>query len=142
MRTRFVVLVSVLVVSLLLLLWHFRSTQHTAAPSASTSPSLSGGTSGTLTATEGAPTSSEFAPTTVYAHNLMLRKGPDFRINVRWLRGQMVRTHQDVNPSFDDPESFSLDVKTGVIRANIGDISNFLNASGLANSPLKGRTFW
>lgn len=70
----------------------------------------------------------------------MLRKGPDFRIYVRWLRGQMVRTHPKVNPSFDDPESFFLDVNSGVIRANIGDISNFLNANGIANSPLKNVT--
>jgi hypothetical protein len=84
--------------------------------------------------------SSESAPTTVYAHNLMLRKGPNFRIYVRWLRGQMIRTHPNVNPSFDDPESFLLDVKTGVIRANIGDISNFLNASAVAHSPVKDIT--
>jgi hypothetical protein len=70
----------------------------------------------------------------------MLRKGPDFRIYVRWLRGQMVRTHPKVNPSFDDPESFFLNVNSGVIRANIGDIGNFLNANGIANSPLKNVT--
>ena len=43
---------------------------------------------------------------------------------------------REVNPTFDDPESFFLEVKTGVIRANIGDIGNFLNAGGVANSPL------
>ncbi len=51
--------------------------------------------------------------------------------------GQMARTHRNVNPSFDDPESFSIDIKTGVLRANIGDISNYLNATGMVNSPLK-----
>src|SRR4051794_24698110 len=76
------------------------------------------------------------APTDVAAHNLMLRKGPSFRIYVRWLRGQMVRSQRDVNPSFDDPESFFLDIKTGVLRANIGDIANFLNAGGMGKSPL------
>ena len=76
----------------------------------------------------------------MYAHNLMLRKGTDFRIYVRWLRGNMVRTRHDVNPTFDDPESFRLEVKTGIIRANIGDIGNFLNAGGVANSPLKNIT--
>jgi len=70
----------------------------------------------------------------------MLRKGPNFRIYVRWLRGQMIRTRRNVNPSFDDPESFFLDVKTGVIHANIGDITNYLNASTIANSPLKNIT--
>ena len=72
----------------------------------------------------------ESLPTTIYAHNLMLRKGPDFRIYVRWLRGTMVRTHPDVTPSFDDPESFFLDIKTGIVRANIGDIGKFLNTGG------------
>jgi hypothetical protein len=40
----------------------------------------------------------------------------------------MIPTRSDVNPSFDDPESFVLNIKTGIIRANIGDISNFINA--------------
>jgi hypothetical protein len=70
----------------------------------------------------------------------MLRKGPDFRVYVRWLRGQMVRSDRRINPSFDDPDSFFLDIKSGVLRANIGDLTNFLNASGLANSPLKNIT--
>jgi hypothetical protein len=48
-----------------------------------------------------------------------------------------VRTRHDQNPSFDDPESFYLDVRTGVVRANMGDINNFLNASGIPDSPLK-----
>jgi hypothetical protein len=52
----------------------------------------------------------------------------------------MVRTRRDVNPTFDDPESFLLEIKTGVIRANIGDIGNFLNAGGVANSPLRNIT--
>ena len=88
----------------------------------------------------GSPATLESASTSVYAHNLMLRKGPDFRIYVRWLRGQMVRTRRDVNPTFDDPESFFLEVKTGVIRANIGDIGNFLNRGGVAGSPLTNIT--
>jgi hypothetical protein len=86
------------------------------------------------------PATSDSAPTAVYAHNLMLRKGPDFRIYVRWLRGNMVRTKRDVNPTFDDPETFYMDIKTGVVRANIGDIGIFLNAGGVANSPLKNIT--
>ncbi len=75
--------------------------------------------------------------TNVYIHNLLLRKGPDFRIYVRWLRGQLTPTQRNVNPSFDNLESFHLDIQTGVVRANVGDINHFLNVSGLANSPLK-----
>lgn len=74
--------------------------------------------------------------TTVYAHNLMLRKGPDFRIYVRWIRGQMLRTRKDDEPSLDDPESFVFLIQKGVIRANLGDISTFLNTN-MPRSPLK-----
>ena len=82
---------------------------------------------------------SDSAPTNVSAHNLKLRKGPGFRIYVRWLRGQMIRMKRNVNPSFDDPESFVLDVKTGVIRTNVGDLANFLNQA-IVNSPLRNIT--
>lgn len=54
----------------------------------------------------------------------------------------MIRTHRNVNPTFDDPESFFLQVKTGVIRANIGDIGNFLNAGGAKGSPLTNITLF
>jgi hypothetical protein len=76
-------------------------------------------------------------PTLVYAHNLMLRKGPDFRVYVSWIRGEMRRTHPQVNPSFDDPDSFILEIQQGVIRANIGDLGIFLNASAPKDAPLK-----
>jgi hypothetical protein len=76
------------------------------------------------------------APTEIFAHNLLLRKGPDFRVYVRWLRGRMTRARHDQNPSFDDPDSFFLDIDTGVLRANMGDLANYLNAD-VKNSPLK-----
>ena len=79
----------------------------------------------------------DLAPTLVNAHNLLLRKGPNFRIYIRWIRGQMVRTRRQVNPSFDDPESFVLQIQKGVIHANIGDISNYLNSSSPPDAPLK-----
>jgi hypothetical protein len=78
----------------------------------------------------------ELTPTRIYAHNLMLRKGPDFRIYVRWLDGEMRRTKKNVNPSFDEPESFVLEVQRGIIHANIGDISHYLNTGAVAGSPL------
>src|SRR3984893_1842202 len=139
MRVRLALLISALVVSAVLLARHFRSTNHAIAPAASTGPSPSIATSA-LSAPDEPGDMSDSAPTKVYAHNLMLRKGQNFRIYVRWLQGQMIRTRRDVNPSFDDPESFFLDVKTGVVRANIGDISNFLNTGAMASSPLKNIT--
>ena len=90
--------------------------------------------------TSAAPSSTDSRPTAIYAHNLLLRKGPNFRIYVPWLRGNMVRTRRNVNPTFDDPESFLLEVKTGIIRANIGDIGNFLNIGNIKGSPLRNIT--
>ncbi len=46
----------------------------------------------------------------------------------------MVRTHPKINPSFDDADSFVLDIQKGVIHANIGDIGNFLNTSAPAQA--------
>lgn len=135
MRSRAILITAAGAIFLILILWYLRSSRQPATsapaaslpvtPTASAKPSASHGA--------GSPT---LAPTNVYAHNLMLRKGPNFRIYVRWLRGQMTRSRRDVNPSFDDPESFFLDIKNGVLRANIGDIGNFLNASLPAHSPL------
>ena len=135
MRRRLALLISAVVVLLLLFVWRFQVKKHSTESSTPTTGYAP--LSETSTAAPRASSSSDSAPTNVYAHNLMLRKGPSFRVYVRWLRGQMARARVSVNPSFDDPDSFFLDIKTGVLRANIGDIGNFLNASGMLNSPLK-----
>src|SRR3954454_6219944 len=126
------VLVSVV---FLLLLWVTFIVGRRSASSSPGAQSIS--QSGTAVAPKSASpvSSSDLAPTNVYAHNLMLRKGPSFRVYVRWLRGQMARSRKPVNPSFDDPDSFSLYIKTGVIRANIGDIANYLNSGALGDTP-------
>src|SRR6195256_6698218 len=134
MRARVVIVVGSLILLLVPAVWYLRSVRVASPRELST----------TLTGTSSqAPTaaySPDTAPTAIHAHNLMLRKGPYFRIYVRWLHGNMVRTHRDANPTFDDPESFILEIKTGVVRANIGDIGNFLNQGGVADSPLKNIT--
>ncbi len=131
MRVRLAILGSVCILSLVFVVWHVRSTR---IPS---QPTISRTSTDTSPAGASTPSTPESAPTAVYAHNLMLRKGPDFRIYVRWLRGNMVRTRRGTNPNFDDPESFLLEIKSGVIRANIGDIGNFLNTGDVKGSPLK-----
>jgi hypothetical protein len=134
MRVRLIALIAVPTIVLVLVIWHLRSSPPAGTPEVSAASPIAPSPAAT------APATSESAPTTVYAHNVMLRKGPDFRIYLRWLRGNMIRTRRDVNPTFDDPESFYMDIKTGVVRANIGDIGIFLNAGGVANSPLKNIT--
>jgi hypothetical protein len=134
MRVRLIVLIVAPTLLLVWVLWHLGSSTSASIPAPSAASPGTASPGATISAT------SESAPTAVYAHNVMLRKGPDFRIYVRWLRGNMVRTRREVNPTFDDPESFFLEIKTGVVRANIGDIGNFLNSGGVANSPLRNIT--
>jgi hypothetical protein len=137
MRSRLAFVIGAIAVLLTVLLaWRFQSEKRHIDSSASKPDSLSDSTSGTLR-----PKSVADSETTaVHAHNLLLRKGPNFRVYVRWLDGHLIRTRRDINPSFDDPDSFFMDISAGIIRANIGDISNFLNASGTAKSPLKNIT--
>ena len=80
MRARLAVLVPVSILSLVLVVVYLRSTRPASKPGGSNaSPTTSPAATATASQTE-------FAPTAVYAHNLMLRKGPDFRIYVRWLQ--------------------------------------------------------
>ncbi len=135
-RNRLVLVISALVILSLLFFLVIRRRQ-SAKPA--TKPA-SAATSSPAPAPVAPTSNADSGPTHVFAHNLMLRKGPDFRIYVRWLRGQMTRTHRNEDPSFDDPDSFFLDIQTGVVRANIGDIGHLLNTSLPPKSPLKNIT--
>jgi Domain of unknown function (DUF811). len=76
------------------------------------------------------------ARTTVYAHNLELRKGPQFRIYVRWLRGEMETTRPGVPPSLDSEDSFVFHIDRGLVHANLGDLETYLNSKMAPRSPL------
>lgn len=104
---------------------------------ASSEAGNSSGNAASLTPGSQTPAGDDLAPTLVYAHNIMLRKGPDFRIYIVWISGRMVRTKQNVNPSFDDPDSFILQIEKGVIHANIGDICKYLNSTAARDTPFK-----
>jgi hypothetical protein len=140
MRDQLVISISALIVLLILLVGYFYSTRQGTGPLPSISSSKSEATSKTFSANSGTRPSWRAIFTNVYAHNLLLRKGPNFRVYVRWLRGQIIPTRRNVNPSFDDPDSFLLNIKAGFVRANVGDICEFLNASLSAKSPLKNVT--
>ncbi len=136
MRARPLIAVVCLIFLTALVIWLYR---HRNTPPQPSAPSAAASASSPKAPSPSTTPSN--APTNIYAHNLLLRKGPQFRIYVRWLRGQMARTHPNVDPSFDDPDSFFLKIDAGVIRANIGDLNNYLNAATLANSPLKNISF-
>ena len=130
-RQRYIIAATVAVVLCLVwLIWYKHNQNNTPQPSSTT----------TLSPTTPIRSNDDLKPTTVYAHNLILRKGPVFRIYIRWLRGQMLRTHPNVAPSLDDPESFVFLIQKGVIHANLGDIANYFNTAAPTGFPLKNIT--
>ena len=78
--------------------------------------------------------------THIFAHNLRLRQGPDFRVYIRWLRGELVATSKKQVPSFDDTDSFYLNITSGVIRVNLGDIGDYLTKQ-MGKGPLTNIVF-
>ena len=130
MRSR-IILICAASAAVLTVVWLLWRQMHTTTQTAAVVENAS-----TNTAKNPKPSNADLSPTRIHAHNLLLRKGPEFRVYVRWLEGRMARARRSVNPSFDDPESFYLDIQTGVLRANIGDIGNYLN-KGLTGSPLR-----
>src|SRR5579875_720525 len=116
---------------LLLLTGAFWLGRHTAPAIAATSPIPSYGSAQLDAANQAV------APTTVYAHNILLRKGPHFRLYIRWIDGQLLRTRPKVDPSFDDPDSFLLIIKEGIAAAHLQDLAEFLNAGTSGSPPLK-----
>ena len=83
------------------------------------------------------PTTPTGASTKVLMHNVILIERPGFQLRVRWLRGQMRPTHSNVIPSFDEPNSFVLDIEAGVIATSLSEISALLNGELLKNTPLE-----
>jgi hypothetical protein len=101
-------------------------------PERSTPPSVKTASPATATNAPADP-----APTQVYAHNVLLRKGPVFRVYIRWIRGDMMATQPGVNPSLDDPRSFIFVIQKGVVHVNLGDIGDYLNSAIPARFPLR-----
>lgn len=83
------------------------------------------------------PTTPTGAPTKVLMHNVILIERPGFQLRVRWLRGQMRPTQSNVIPSFDEPNSFVVDIEAGVIATSLSEISALLNGELLKNTPLE-----
>ncbi|HMD20808.1 MAG TPA: hypothetical protein VKH40_10825 [Alloacidobacterium sp.] len=128
-RPRTALLVSIIAIAIGCLGWIFWQMR---SPSAA--PAQAASTPGSVPASNA---KDDLAPTSLYAHNILLRKGPDFRVYIRWISGVMERTRPQVTPSFDDPDSFVLQIRKGVVRANIGDLAHYLNVSSPSDAPLK-----
>lgn len=70
-------------------------------------------------------------------HDVILNERPGLQLRVRWLRGEMRRTRQDIVPSFDDPTSFVLNIQSGIVATSLSEITGILNGSLLKDSSLK-----
>jgi hypothetical protein len=79
--------------------------------------------------------------TKVYIHNLLLRKGPNFKARIKWLRGQIKPTNRSINPSLDDPKSFSISIQSGVVGANLADLTAYLSANPITSTSVKDLKF-
>ncbi len=75
--------------------------------------------------------------TQLWAHNVLMQKGPHFRVYVRWIRGRMVRTVRDQEADFDHPQSFVLEIEKGMVDAKLTDIAEYLNTGQAGAPPLK-----
>jgi hypothetical protein len=75
--------------------------------------------------------------TRVVMHNVILNESAGLKLRVRWLRGQMHPTHPGVNPSFDDPKSFWLDIEAGALGISLSDLAGALNSGLLKGLPLQ-----
>ncbi|MEK6398810.1 MAG: hypothetical protein V4734_12045 [Terriglobus sp.] len=92
---------------------------------------------GPLSVDPGVP---EDGVTRLFAHNILMRKGPHFRVYIRWIRGQMVRTVHDQEADFDHPNSFVLQIEKGMADAKLSDMAEYLNTGQAGAPPLKDIT--
>lgn len=133
-RGRWIAALVAVIAFLVWMVWHLHAgangavasrgpTDH--ASSQPVTPEGSGGSGGDTTST------------TVYAHNLRLRRGPEFQVYVRWLRGEMVPAHAGKILSLDDQESFIFAIDKGVVRVALDDINKLLNSGMTQGAPLK-----
>ena len=80
----------------------------------------------------------ENAPTDIYAHNLLLRKGPAFRVYILWMRGKLLRTEPARTPTFDDASTFVLNIQKGVLYVKLQDLARYLNAAAVPHARVTG----
>ena len=75
--------------------------------------------------------------TALLVHNVILHTGTRLKLKVKWLRGTMYPTSANAPASFDDTRSFALNIEEGLVSVNVADLSGFLKAGILKDSPLK-----
>jgi hypothetical protein len=88
------------------------------------------------TSAAGTTRAASTSQTKVLMHNVILNERPGFKLRVRWVRGVMRAARPGVVPSFDEPNSFVVDIQDGVTATSLADISGLLNGGLLEGMPL------
>jgi hypothetical protein len=80
----------------------------------------------------------------IQMRNVNFRLAHDIALEVRSLRGQLQRTKNDVPVTFDDPDSFTVDVDSAEVAITPASLSALMNSYVLAydGAPIKNVTVW
>ena len=91
------------------------------------------------TAKEQTATKHEESAVEIQMRNVDFRLAPDIDLEVRTLRGRLKRTKPDRPVTFDDPESFVVEVDTGEVAITAANLSALLNSYVFAypKAPIK-----
>jgi hypothetical protein len=79
------------------------------------------------------------APVDIQIHNVNFRVARDIALEVRSLRGQLHRTRPGTPVTFDDPESFVVEVSTAEVAVTPASLTSLMNSyvMGYENAPIK-----
>jgi hypothetical protein len=87
------------------------------------------------------PAATQHTPGPVEAQfrNLEFHVDSGVVLHIRWLRGELARTHDDVPPTFDDPRSFVFRTKAAVVSLPPDGLARLMNeyVFNYADAPLR-----
>src|SRR6185437_11889757 len=91
---------------------------------------------GKSTATQAAPGHPAGSFTRLTVHHVSFAESSGLNLKIGWLDARMYPTHAGVNPSFDEPSSFDLNIEDGMIGVDLSSLSNLLGSDVLKGSHL------
>jgi hypothetical protein len=84
-----------------------------------------------------AANSDDLGYTDLAVHDVIFHTTSAATLRVKWLRARMYPTKKGTYPSFDDTNSFRLEVQEGLIGMNLNDLQTLVNGGALKGSSLK-----
>ena len=83
------------------------------------------------------PSEAKSGFTDLAVHDVIFHMSDATRLKVKWLRAKMYATKTNVNPSFDETDSFRLDVQEGLLGMALSDLEALVNGGALKGASLK-----